>query len=170
MPRGYQEEEEKNWYDAAQICPNGHVVNATSVSFPEGNKKFCNKCGEPTITACQSCNSPIQGILHISGSGFSSFEYAPPRFCHECGSIYPWTKVRLEAARELADELNLSNEEKETLKQSIKDLVQDTPRTQVAASRFKRLVAKAGPQVGAMFRDILVDVLSETAKKTLFPQ
>lgn len=168
MRNRYPTDEEKNWYDTAQICPNGHVVNDASVSFPESNKKFCDRCGEPTISTCQSCNAPIQGILHIAGA-IGLYEYVPPRFCHACGAMYPWTKIRLDAARELADELTLSIEEKEMLKQSLQDIVQDTPRTRVAATRFKRLVAKAGPEVAEMFRSLIVDIASETAKKMLFP-
>lgn len=169
MLSGYRQEEERSWYDTAQICPNGHVVNDATVSFPELNKRFCDQCGEPTITTCQNCNAPIQGFLHVPGV-ISLSHYVPPRFCYECGKIYPWTKIRIDAARELVNELNLSNEEKEEAKQSIQDLVQDSPRSQVAAAKFKRLIAEGGAWSASMFRDILVDVLSETAKKLIFPQ
>ena len=76
----------------------------------------------------------------------------------------------MNAARELVYELKLSAAEQEEMEQSIKTLVaQDNPRTQVAIVKFKRLAAKAGAETAGMFRDILVDVLSETAKKALFP-
>ena len=166
---GRELEEQKSWYDTAQICPNGHVINYASTSSPESNKKFCDKCGEATITACQNCNTPVQGILHVPNM-LSISTYGPPRFCHECGKNFPWTKKRLDVARELIDELNLSDEEKDDAEQSITDLVQDSPRSQVAAAKFKRLVAKGGAWSIGVFRDILVDVLSETAKKLLFPQ
>ncbi len=79
-------------------------------------------------------------------------------------------EVKLKAARELSDELeNLSLEERERLKKSLDDIVRDTPQTTVAATRFKKLVAKAGPVVADSFRKILVDVLSETAKKVIWP-
>ncbi len=52
------------WYDTAQICINGHVINSMSKSHPEHNKKFCDKCGEPTITNCPKCNAPIRGHYH----------------------------------------------------------------------------------------------------------
>ena len=51
-------------YDTAQICINGHIINSMSISKPEHNKKFCDKCGEPTITNCQNCNAPIRGYYH----------------------------------------------------------------------------------------------------------
>ena len=52
------------WYDIAQICINGHVINSMSKSHPEHNKKFCDKCGAPTITNCPKCNTPIRGHYH----------------------------------------------------------------------------------------------------------
>jgi len=93
-----------------------------------------------------------------------------PIFCPDCGKPYPWTEAKLKAAQELADELdNLSPEERDLLKRSLDDIMRDTPQTTVAANRFKRLVAKAGQVTAEGFRDILVDILSETAKKIIWP-
>jgi hypothetical protein len=85
-----------------------------------------------------------------------------------CGKPYPWTETALETARELIQELELSQEDKDTLEGTIDDLVTDSPKTQVAAMRFKRLVLKAGHGMLQVFRDILVDVASETAKKAIW--
>ena len=94
--------------------------------------------------------------------------YVPPAFSPDCGKPFPWTERRLEAARELAHEAeHLSGEEKQQLADSLDDLTRDTPRTQVAASRFKRLAAKAGVETGNALRAVLVDVMSEAAKKAL---
>ena len=93
-----------------------------------------------------------------------------PNFCPEWGKPYPWAEAKLKAARELSDELeNLSSEERDLLKKSIDDIVRDTPQTPVATTRFKRLVAKAGKPAADAFRDILVDVLSEAVKKSIWP-
>ena len=95
-----------------------------------------------------------------------------PSFCPDCGKPYPWTEAKLKAAKELADELdNLSLEECELLKKSLDDIIvmEDTPQTPVAATRFKKLVAKAGQVAAQGFRDILVDIASETAKKLIWP-
>jgi len=93
-----------------------------------------------------------------------------PSFCPDCGKPYPWTEAKLKAAQELSDELdNLSSEERNLLKKSLDDIVRDTPQTTVAATRFKKLVAKAGKVAADGFRDILVDVLSEAAKKIIWP-
>lgn len=161
-----QQWEREGRYDVAQICPNGHVINPQALAHPEVNKQFCDQCGEQTLTACESCQKPIQGLHYTRGF---NYRYYTPRFCHNCGSMFPWTKLRLEAARDLIEELRLSEEEKITMQQSLEHMVKDTPRTEVAASRFKRLLKQGGAEMGGMFRDILVDVLSETAKKVLFP-
>jgi hypothetical protein len=63
-----------------------------------------------------------------------------------------------------------SPEDKKLLEASIDDLVRDTPAATVAAVRFKGLVAKGGKAVVDAFRDILVDVLSEAVKKSIWPE
>ncbi|MBA7708170.1 hypothetical protein ES703_117062 [subsurface metagenome] len=154
-----------NWYDTAQICTNGHVINEQLVSSPHINKKFCDKCGTPTITNCQYCRATIKGAYHF---GPNTSSWKRPSFCPDCGKPYPWTEAKLKAAQELSDELaNLSLEERSMLKKSLDDIIRDTPQTTVAANRFKKLVAKAGKVAADGFRDILVDVLSETAKKII---
>jgi hypothetical protein len=64
---------------------------------------------------------------------------------------------------------NLTPEEREKLKKSIDELVQDTPKTQLAATRFKQLVAKAGESTADIFQKILVNIISEVAKKMIWP-
>jgi len=92
-----------------------------------------------------------------------------PSFCPDCGSPYPWTEAKLKAAQELSDEIeNLSPKERELLKKSIDDIVRDTPQTTVAVSRFKRLVAKAGPVAAEGFKKIMWDIASEAAKKAIW--
>lgn len=136
-------------------------------TIPERMRKFCESCGAPTITACPLCHEPIPGFYRNSaviGAG-----YEAPAFCGDCGQPFPWTQHRLEAARELAGEAeHLSTEEKQQLADSLDDLTRDTPRTQVAAGRFKRLVAKAGVETGNALRAVLVDVMSEAAKKAIW--
>jgi len=176
-----------SWYDTAQICIKGHTVNLMSVSCPEHNRKFCDRCGAPTITKCQNCNVSINGFYHEGTADEFDIEgmieeivNPPPNithdyttvqsFCPHCGNPYPWTEARLKAAQELADEIdNLSPEECDLLKKSIDDIVRDTPQTTVAATRFKRLVAKAGKVAADGLKDILVDIASETAKKLIWP-
>ncbi len=174
------------WYDIAQICTNGHVVNWMSVSRPDCNRGFCDKCGAPTITNCQYCNAKIISYYHKGRFTLEEHDKRMreildripnatrdynialklPSFCPDCGKPYPWTEAKLKAAKELADELDkLSLEERETLKRSIDDIIRDTPQTTVAATRFKKLIIKAGRPAAKAFRELFVDVASETAKK-----
>src|SRR3990172_9476072 len=142
-------------YDVAQICQNGHVANSTTRNMPEFNQKFCEKCGSATITNCPECNSPIRGSYW--GGGLTG-RYMTPSFCINCGQPFPWTKSKLQAAHELAQELdNVTEEDRAILHQSIDDLVKDTPSTTVAATRFKKIMVKVGQGAASMFREILVD-------------
>ena len=161
----------KWWYDTAQICTNGHVINPCSGSEPESNTKFCDKCGAPTITNCPNCNTTINGYHHTPGFADIGYHYIPPSFCPSCGEPYPWTEAKLKAAKELADLLeDLRPEERELLKKSFDDIVRDTPQTAVAATQFKRLAAKVGKTVAEELRKLVVDIASETAKKILLEQ
>jgi len=156
-------------YDIAQICPNGHVANSMAASYPDSNQDFCEKCGEATIMACPHCNSAIRGDYHVPGV-FGTFKYHPPAYCHNCGKPFPWTERKIQAALELASEVGgLSKEEAEQFKESVSDIVRDTPRTQVGAVHFKKLLARMGQQAAQAIRDIVVDIVSESAKKIIWP-
>jgi hypothetical protein len=156
-------------HDIAQICLNGHTINSMLQTFPEVSQGFCAQCGERTISTCRHCNEPIRGYLQVGS--FIDFdkaqsEYSSPGFCHNCGKPYPCIEAKLQAAQELSDELdNLSEAEKETVKECLDDLVRDTPRTVVAAVKYKKLIAKAGEEAEERFDDLLADILTETAKK-----
>lgn len=159
-----------NGYDVAQICINGHVINSMSQSYPVHNQKFCDKCGERTISECPKCKTPIRGYYLATAIVVIGSDYSRPSFCHNCGQPYPWTEKKLQAAQELAQELHkLSEEEKDLLKKSLDDIIRDTSQTPVAVARFKRLVAKAGVEAAQAFKDILVDIVSETVKKGIWP-
>jgi len=154
-----------NWYDTAQICTNGHVINEQLISSPHIKKKFCDKCGAPTITNCQYCRATIKGAYHF-GPNISS--WMRPSFCTNCGKPYPWTEAKLKAAQELVDELDkLTPEERELLKKSLDDIMLDTPQTIVAATKFKKIAAKAGEATVKELRKLVVDIASETAKKII---
>jgi len=49
--------EEEEYYDTAQICLNGHMVNFYSDSQSDSNQNFCSDCGAPTIRQCPNLNS-----------------------------------------------------------------------------------------------------------------
>ncbi len=154
-------------YDTAQICLNGHVANSFTTRMPQFNQKFCETCGVQTITQCPYCNSPIRGAYL---GGIVATRYVAPSFCIYCGKSFPWTEAKITAANELAKEFDsLDETDRAILKQSIADLVMETPAASTAVMRLKKIMAKAGQGAASMFRDVLVDVLSETARKALWP-
>jgi hypothetical protein len=87
-----------NWYDTAQICLNGHLINPWAVSSPERNQNFCGECGIKTITDCPHCKEAIRGRYH--SRVFTLTAFYPPKFCYHCGQPYPWTEAAIEAAKE----------------------------------------------------------------------
>ena len=155
-------------YDVAQVCPNGHVANSTSFKLPQFNSEFCETCGEKTLTLCPNCRTPVRGEYCGGGVGISS--YQAPAHCHACGKPFPWTERRIQAALDLVrEEGNLAEAELAQFEQSVNDITRDTPQTQVAASRLKRLFGKMGVEAAKGAHDILVDVVSESVKKMIWP-
>ncbi len=166
------------YHDTAQICLKGHIVNAESDSKPEFNEKFCSKCGVLVISACQNCGTTIIGTYR-SPDIFHTDRFPdlvsvsidkPPFFCRECGEPYPWTVEKLKAAQDVVNEdPNLTDAQKVTLNESVNDLVHETPRTPIAAKRYKTLVGKAAKETAKVLRELLVDIASEILKKTMSP-
>jgi hypothetical protein len=152
--------------NVASVCAHGHVATKTIRYSGAGTLGLhCAECGALTIQSCPSCDAPIPG-----GDPMNTGEWVPPAFCISCGAGYPWTEERLSAARESIELLEgLSHEERDELRASLDALVVDTPRTQVAALKAKRLIAKAGgPAVGALV-DGLRSFAVAAAMKILFP-
>src|SRR5258706_4156918 len=147
-------------YDTAEICLNGHVTTSMAASYPQFRKQFCEECGEKTIMNCPNCNAPIKGDYHMSGViGVS--DYNVPKFCDNCGQAYPWTTKQSSAAKaliEISDDLTLV--EKDDFKNSIDDLIKNSPQTVVAQAKYKKYVVKTGSEIAKGLRDILVDVVS----------
>lgn len=95
----------------------------------------------------------------------------PPQFCYNCGHPFPWIEMKIQAAKELASEIeDISKGDIEILTNSINDIVNDTPKTQIAAVRFSKVLSRVGQGTMNIFRDLLVDIASETAKKIIWPK
>lgn len=158
------------YYDTAQVGTNGHVVNEHFHERPAHNERFCSFCGEHTITWCEKCGAEIRGSYEVPsvavlGPGLET----PPSFCHEGGHSYPWAGRRLQAAKDMADELDeLSEEEKQKLKASLDDLIRDTPQAEVAGARFKKIMRKVGKESCTAMKELMIGIAGETAKKALF--
>jgi hypothetical protein len=113
---------------------------------------FCSKCGASTLDACEHC-----GVAIPPGRR--------PSYCGQCEKPFPWTETALTAAKEYADELSISQDEKTALKATLDDLTVDTPRTELAAHKFKNILRKVGPAAGDALKSIVVNFATETAKK-----
>lgn len=159
-------------YDTAQVCINGHIITDSMQVDPKFDQNFCDSCGADLISECPNCKAYIRGrcyIPNIMGSNVVHLHNTRP-FCYQCGQPYPWLDAKLKAARELAQELeNISDDDKDILTQSIDEIIKDTPKTEVAAFKFKKIVSKSGQSVAEAFKNILINVVSETAKKMLWP-
>lgn len=154
-------------YDVGLACLNGHEINSSADRSPECNAKFCPTCGEPTICQCEGCNAKIRGYYNIEGV-FGCTEWKVASHCHDCGEPYPWTHRRTNALAEAIDELDeLSEEERERLKKSIPDILAETPKSETAALRFRKVVAKLGSAGGKVLGDVLRKVAVDTVKSSL---
>ena len=159
-----------DYYDTAQICLNGHVITNEYEESPEFRKPHCPKCGQSTITKCQSCHVNIQGDYHVEGVFSLGGSISPaPAYCHSCGNPYPWTEANLNAISELLelDEL-LQESDVATMNEILPDLLTDTPKSKVAEAKYKIIMRKAGRATYEAVKEIIIGIASETIKKSLF--
>ena len=121
---------------------------------------FCPTCGVDNINGCLHCEVTIESDPELHPDR--------PAYCGACGKPFPWTETALATAREYTDELEeLSAEDRTTLKATFTDLTVDSPKTEIAASRFKRILRKLAPDVAETIRKTIVEIASETAVKLL---
>jgi len=120
----------------------------------------CPKCGMANINGCPHCKATIESDLESPSER--------PSYCVSCGKPFPWTETALTIAQEFTDELEeLSTEDKTTLKGTFNDLIVYNPGTEVAVTRFKSIVKKAGSDAREVLTKIFVDLASETIAKLL---
>lgn len=153
-------------FDIAQICLNGHVINGDTIHYPEYSKDYCTDCGSETIKNCPSCKGEIRGN---SIDGIYDTIEKPPAYCHLCGKPYPWTDTTLQSTQELIElEESISQEEKDYFSKNLPEILVETPKTKLVATKLKIFLNKASREVSSGVRDIIVDIASETAKKIIF--
>ena len=156
-------------YRVAEVCPNGHVSTTSADTAPELRERFCSRCGESTNTKCAECEASIRGYYDVEGVISIGEDYTPPSYCHNCGNPFPWTGRKIEGAVELLQAAsNLSEDELAQFQADLEELTRDSPRVQAASVRFKSQMSKVGSSVAAGVKEIVVDVLSEAAKKAIW--
>lgn len=159
-------------------CTNGHYIatyNRTAGSWQDvlhidieesredapHRATFCGACGAKNLTACGHCESLIKPLTSRGGK---------PSYCAKCGKPFPWTENALASAKAFTDELEeLNDEDKAQLKETFVDLAVDSPRTELAATRYKRILRKVTSGAGDILTKIIVQTASETAVKLLKP-
>lgn len=152
------------YYKGATICLNGHVLESTEPN----SVPHCKMCGESTISNCVSCNKSIRGKYEYTNVvNFSP--YKKPYYCFNCGNPYPWTSRVIDNAIEIIylDE-ELTEEHKEIIKNALPDLITEKPSTPVAIAKYKKYMSGAQSFAKEGLRNILVDVVSETVKKSIW--
>jgi hypothetical protein len=118
---------------------------------------------------CTGCKAPIRGDYYVEGFFAGGGDYEVPAFCHNCGERFPWTERKVAGAVELVEiGASLSPAEIQQFRSDLTELTKDSPKTQAASLRFKQVMAKVGTSIASGVRDIIVDVLSETAKKAIW--
>lgn len=160
---------EINFYQ--EICLNGHLINKKSQKTVDP-KAFCEKCGDKVIVSCQECGKLIRGTSQIFdiNDGYPEKIFTKPNYCRFCGEPYPWTKMILENAFDLiSQDDNLSKNDKDLIKSYLPDLLKDTSKAPIVATKFKNLMTSATSVVKDMMYDIMIDVLSEPIKRTIYP-
>lgn len=153
-----------------EVCLNAHQISAYSESNQDPNPaKFCEKCGASVIRTCQSCKHAIDGKVTYPGI-LNASKVVVPNFCKHCSKPYPWTESIIQGTRELLElDSSISKEDKDSIEQSVPDLLVDTPKTKIAATKFKMIISGTTNIIKDGLRELLVDVISETAKKIIFP-
>ena len=154
-------------YKTAAICKNGHIVTSDISNGLQST--FCKQCGMEVISQCQNntCNAAIQGKYEVPGV-INLCKRTSPSYCHACGKPYPWTEKKIQAAKMLVEDMDeLSQEDKKKLSENIDNIITDTPLTEVSANRIKKGLMKVSKETAKAFRDILVSIASEVAKKSL---
>jgi hypothetical protein len=152
----------------AAVCLNGHTATSSAESFPPG--KFCETCGAALIMQCQKCRAAIRGYYHVDGVISLGDHYTPPAFCFNCGEAFPWTAARLAAAKDLTDQIDdLSDNDRSKIKEALEEISRDGPRTEVGATRLKKLLGKAKSAVGQAVWKASIEIATEAAKKLMLP-
>lgn len=154
-------------YNNATICENGHIVSKYNANV----QRFCSRCGARTYSCCPKCGISIRGLYDTPGVICLSARKLPlPYYCHECGAPYPWTEKILNNAVELLSlDDSLDDASKELIKNSIPGLLVNTPTTPVDIAKYKKGMSGAGQILKDSLRQLLIDVVSETVKKVLYP-
>lgn len=165
-----------SYFDVAQICMKGHVINYSIKMNPLPIMDYCSICGAKTMTCCLNCSKEIKGILHNididtsleTGLSFykDDIDYNAPSFCEYCGLPYPWTVARIAKLKEMVRASNdLKVDEKEVFNDSINDIIKETSKTNGAIKMINNFLSKIKQPSKRVIIDILTNIGCEYAKR-----
>jgi hypothetical protein len=95
------------------------------------------------------------------------YDRSRPAYCGGCGKAFPWQASAIENLREILLESELAAEDREEIERALPDVLRDTPKTENAALKVKRLLGKVGKPLYDIAIKVLSDVASETAQKAM---
>lgn len=151
-------------YYCAHVCQNGHGVIECE---PIVKKEYCEKCGAEMLDKCPSCRNIIRE-WHISPNVLFTPQYHPINYCRNCGKPYPWTEAALKASAALIDEdEELNDKLRVDAIETLPDLLIETPRTNLAVIRLKKVLSSAGKFTADGLRQFVIDFCCEFVKKQL---
>lgn len=86
------------------------------------------------------------------------------------GSPYPWTSAALQNAKAIIEEdSELNDELKFSMSDSLPDILAETPGTNLAVVRLKKVFRQAGKLTCDALRQFVIDFGCELAKRSLLP-
>ena len=150
-------------------APTGTTPPPGSSTRPRKRSPHCPKCGLATFTKCPECNSNVRGDYYTPDAFLvvvGSSSWTLDSFCCNCGQPFPWTEQKIAAAQELVNELGLDEADRQSLEQAIPDLSSDSPKTELAVSRYSRIRSKV-TGVAASALDKAVGAIATAAAKQL---
>lgn len=153
------------YYHVAQICLNGHMITDSSDTYPELCSPYCPKCGAATITACPSCGAPLPGDYDC-GIPIIGSQAPVNAYCHQCGKPYPWTESAIESTKQvILEEESITEPVKNAAIETLPDLISETPKTNLAVVRIKKILSSAGKFTSDAVRQFVIDFGCELAVK-----
>lgn len=150
--------------DTALVCENGHVATLHLSEHRRANN--CNRCGAATMSKCRECGANIPGAY---SNVIIAMEVAPPSYCENCGTPYPWriqTLARADRFAEMqAETLKLNERDTAQLRGFVDDVVHRRVTEAETKTVFGWLKAKVGMPALRLFGAGVKDFATDEAVK-----
>lgn len=154
-------------YYPATICKKGHVVSSSDANL----QKHCSECGTATISNCPECNAMIRGSEDYGMPVLGKRNYVRPYYCYQCGKPYPWTSFVIDNAVELLSlDESIDETTLEIIRNAIPDLLVESPVTPLAVAKYNKYISGTQQYVKDGLKQLLVEVVAEAVKRSLFQQ